>query len=154
GEKSGANRFDASLDRTLLCRGGTPARQSKIEPYDDGKAHDRIGEAAPRDPRRTAMNKISLATRRLVLNARGANLAAMLRQLLVGCATCALGLVACGDAQDSEGTSTIEAAVRHKCGNHICQPKSGETCSTCPEDCGPCTPACGDGICSGTETCS
>ncbi|MCU0678960.1 MAG: hypothetical protein MUC28_00740 [Planctomycetes bacterium] len=38
------------------------------------------------------------------------------------------------------------------CGNSACE--AGETCSTCPADCGACPPACGDGVCNGTETCS
>ncbi len=30
----------------------------------------------------------------------------------------------------------------------------GETCATCPQDCGACPPGCPDGACNGTETCS
>jgi len=39
------------------------------------------------------------------------------------------------------------------CGDGVCS--GTETCETCPEDCGECppTPYCGDGVCSGTETC-
>src|SRR5215471_11223584 len=38
------------------------------------------------------------------------------------------------------------------CGDGLCN--NGETCSTCPTDCGTCAPFCGDGRCNGTETCS
>jgi hypothetical protein len=37
------------------------------------------------------------------------------------------------------------------CGDGTCN--SGETCSTCSQDCGPCN-YCGDGRCTSTETCS
>lgn len=37
------------------------------------------------------------------------------------------------------------------CGDHTCD--DGETCLTCPEDCGVC-PGCGDGRCDGNETCA
>ncbi len=41
------------------------------------------------------------------------------------------------------------------CGNGFCQPALGETCSSCPIDCGPC-PGCGNGFCQPAlgETCS
>ncbi len=38
------------------------------------------------------------------------------------------------------------------CGDGACN--GGETCSTCPGDCGDCPPGCGDGACNGGETCS
>jgi hypothetical protein len=38
------------------------------------------------------------------------------------------------------------------CGNTVCDP--GESCSTCPTDCGVCPPSCGNGICDGGESCS
>ena len=44
------------------------------------------------------------------------------------------------------------AAQGKKCGNGVCQ--TGETCSTCPADCGVCPPVCGDATCNGRETCS
>jgi hypothetical protein len=44
------------------------------------------------------------------------------------------------------------AAQGKKCGNGVCQ--TGETCSTCPADCGVCPPVCGDASCNGSETCS
>ena len=45
---------------------------------------------------------------------------------------------------------TIEAAP--SCGDGSCT--GSETCSTCPQDCGACQPVCGDDLCNGTETCS
>lgn len=48
-------------------------------------------------------------------------------------------------------TLTVECQQPTGCGNGICNP--GETCGTCPKDCGAC--ACGDGICqAGSEDCS
>jgi cysteine-rich repeat protein len=38
------------------------------------------------------------------------------------------------------------------CGDGSCN--NGETCSTCPGDCGVCPPICPDGICNGVETCT
>lgn len=37
------------------------------------------------------------------------------------------------------------------CGDNQCS--DGETCSSCPADCGTCAPVCGDDQCNGTETC-
>ena len=37
------------------------------------------------------------------------------------------------------------------CGNETCE--SGETCQSCPEDCGSCGNMCGDGMCSLDESC-
>ena len=39
------------------------------------------------------------------------------------------------------------------CGNGVCSPSYGETCSNCASDCGACPQVCGDYNCSGTETC-
>lgn len=53
------------------------------------------------------------------------------------------------------------------CGNGLCQVNRGETCETCPQDCGPCVPVppppplpvpvpvtiCGDGVCHPNEGC-
>ncbi len=38
------------------------------------------------------------------------------------------------------------------CGNSVCS--AGESCKTCPKDCGFCGNTCGDGACTGTETCA
>jgi hypothetical protein len=43
-----------------------------------------------------------------------------------------------------------------ECGNGICEPGRGETCSSCSQDCGVCGPHCGNGVCEPGlgETCS
>jgi hypothetical protein len=46
----------------------------------------------------------------------------------------------------------LVASCPTSCGDGTCN--FGETCSTCPGDCGVCPPVCGDGACNGTETCS
>jgi hypothetical protein len=38
------------------------------------------------------------------------------------------------------------------CGSGVCG--GGETCATCPQDCGACPPICGDASCDGGETCA
>jgi len=47
-------------------------------------------------------------------------------------------------------------AIYYSCGNETCS--NGETCLTCPADCGSCpadsSPFCGDGTCNNGETCS
>jgi Thrombospondin type 3 repeat len=40
------------------------------------------------------------------------------------------------------------------CGNGYCGGIPKETCSSCPEDCGPCETTCGNALCSNGETCS
>ncbi len=65
----------------------------------------------------------------------------------------------------ANGTGTISRAdvtnVEVSCTTNVTAPACGdgvcngtETCSTCPVDCGVCPPACGDVVCNGTETCS
>lgn len=38
------------------------------------------------------------------------------------------------------------------CGSGVCA--GGETCTSCPQDCGACPPTCGDGSCDAGETCA
>ncbi len=43
------------------------------------------------------------------------------------------------------------------CGDGVCSAAGGENCANCQSDCGACPPpsdVCGDGICSGTESCA
>lgn len=39
-----------------------------------------------------------------------------------------------------------------RCGDGSCD--GGESCGSCPSDCGACAPRCGDGSCGGSETCA
>jgi len=39
-------------------------------------------------------------------------------------------------------------------GDGFCNPMLGETCVSCPGDCGPCRGLCGDGVCATVETCA
>jgi len=50
-------------------------------------------------------------------------------------------------------TMTVVFSPPPVCGNGVCQ--SGESCVTCPVDCGPCPPprVCGNGSCEGRENC-
>jgi hypothetical protein len=40
------------------------------------------------------------------------------------------------------------------CGNGACESQYGETCTSCPADCGPCADTCGDHVCGPTESCA
>ena len=51
---------------------------------------------------------------------------------------------------DDDECADLGPCLSPECGNGAC--KGGETCETCPEDCGAC-PACDDGACNGDETC-
>jgi hypothetical protein len=60
----------------------------------------------------------------------------------------------CGDGTCDDGETCtscpIDCGFCSTCGNGTCDP--GESCSSCPQDCGAC-PACGDGFCNGGEDC-
>jgi hypothetical protein len=55
--------------------------------------------------------------------------------------------------QDTRHVMAFSAdTVCTTCGDGTCY--GTESCSSCPNDCGPCAPTCGDGACNGGETCS
>ena len=60
------------------------------------------------------------------------------------------------DEDDYVGTVSLTAVIGQSdyCGNGACS--GSETCSSCSIDCGSCQPVtrCGDGVCSSSETCS
>ncbi len=60
----------------------------------------------------------------------------------------------CGDGQCDDGetctTCPTDCGFCSTCGNGVCDP--GESCSSCPMDCGTCE-SCGDGFCDEGETC-
>jgi Tol biopolymer transport system component len=66
-------------------------------------------------------------------------------------------VMACGPAPQSSQQQTeqqTDLLSLKACGNGVCS--GNETCSTCVADCGACPPtaSCGDGTCNGNETCS
>jgi len=54
--------------------------------------------------------------------------------------------------EDVERFLGVDVSDEPYCGDDTCDP--GETCSSCPNDCGACAPSCGDGTCDPNETCS
>lgn len=54
------------------------------------------------------------------------------------------------DAKGDVGTDTVDTAGA-ACGDGSCD--GGETCTSCPDDCGVCPPVCGDKQCDSAETC-
>ena len=87
---------------------------------------------------------------------------ALLLAVLGGCGRTDLGsigaggfggsIIATGGSVASTGGSGVGAGGSGPtCGDKVCD--DGETCETCPIDCGLC-PTCGDGTCDNGETCS
>ncbi|MEO1269053.1 MAG: EGF domain-containing protein, partial [Myxococcota bacterium] len=63
----------------------------------------------------------------------------------------------CGDGvcRDGETCTTCPGDCGEcpsECGDEVCG--LGESCVTCPDDCEPCDVSCGDGFCNGVETCT
>lgn len=52
----------------------------------------------------------------------------------------------------SAGQVCIGGACSARCGDGTCN--GGETCTSCPTDCGACSARCGDGMCNGGEACT
>ncbi|MFH1434749.1 MAG: hypothetical protein ABIJ56_03435 [Pseudomonadota bacterium] len=63
-----------------------------------------------------------------------------------GCPCCIPGPELCGDGVDNNCDGTADEGCA-ACGDALCEPGAGETCATCPDDCGACPPACPDGVC-------
>lgn len=63
----------------------------------------------------------------------------------------------CGDGQCDGGESCVSCpsdcgpCVAGGCGDGVCGP--AESCSNCPADCAPCVTGCGDGVCDPLERC-
>ena len=74
--------------------------------------------------------------------------------LLAGC-VCFLDPFCCESAWDdlcvAEAVVDCGAECPDVCGDTDCGP--GESCATCPSDCGGCPSDCGDGVCGTGETC-
>jgi hypothetical protein len=56
------------------------------------------------------------------------------------------------DENNNDFCATLVVVEGPGCGDGSCS--GDETCSSCPEDCGPCGSVCGDGDCEGTENCT
>jgi len=67
------------------------------------------------------------------------------------CVAMALPMSCATDDSPSPSDDEINTLAKGSCGNGSCT--GNETCSSCPQDCGACA-SCGDGTCNGTETCS
>lgn len=77
---------------------------------------------------------------------------------LAACSTDNAGM--CGDGVCTPGTGesctscAADCGSCAGCGDGTCSPSSGESCASCALDCGACAPSCGNGACDGAETCS
>ena len=74
---------------------------------------------------------------------------------IVGSCTASLNGLPCSELQGGgicEGAATCGSGPI--CGDGFCTASVGETCSSCPTDCGACAAFCGDGSCNNGETCS
>jgi hypothetical protein len=64
--------------------------------------------------------------------------------------------VAVTPVEDAPGTDVVapptDVPPVPSCGDGSCG--EGESCTSCPSDCGPCAPRCGDGMCATSETCT
>jgi len=57
-----------------------------------------------------------------------------------------------GSVAPPDGTAATRDVAAAACGDQTCDP--GETCATCPADCGACPPTCPNGTCDPGETCA
>jgi endonuclease/exonuclease/phosphatase family metal-dependent hydrolase len=71
------------------------------------------------------------------------------------CCTVPDGTNACppGGCSESDCPAGEDCSYTNTCPDGVCA--ADESCSTCPIDCGPCAPSCGDGVCTaGRESCT
>ncbi|NUQ77429.1 MAG: hypothetical protein HUU21_28155, partial [Polyangiaceae bacterium] len=82
----------------------------------------------------------------------GSRLPRMAAALIALSAVVSLGIAGgCGRTAVFDGVGEAPSGGGETCGNLTCA--AGETCTSCPPDCGVC-PGCGDGVCGGTEQCA
>src|SRR5262245_46695384 len=68
------------------------------------------------------------------------------------CSSACLGTGDFDAGHDGSRDESVDALQSGGCGNGKCT--GHETCTNCPQDCGPCAPVCGDGSCQSGESCS
>jgi hypothetical protein len=98
------------------------------------------------------------ALRTTVANSKPSNAPALIRTLRESYATTVYtkAEIICGDqtCDGGETCSSCPGDCGSCCGNGSCQAGVGESCLSCQSDCGACGPVCGDGQCNGSDNCS